>query len=57
MAPELDRILDQVPELAGRPRQIDVLDGGLTNRNYKVTTDRACYVVRCSPAIRTIATS
>ena len=48
-APELDRILDQVPELAGRPRRIDVLDGGLTNRNYKVTTDLAAYVVRCSP--------
>jgi thiamine kinase-like enzyme len=50
-ADELDRILDQVPELAGRPRRIEVLDGGLTNRNYKVTTDRACYVVRCSPAL------
>ena len=48
-ARELDRILDQVPELAGRPRRIDVLDGGLTNRNYKVTTDLAAYVVRCSP--------
>jgi thiamine kinase-like enzyme len=48
-AHELDRILDQVPELAGRPRRIDVLDGGLTNRNYKVTTDRGGYVVRCSP--------
>lgn len=48
-AHELDRILDQVPELAGRPRRIEVLAGGLTNRNYKVTTDRAGYVVRCSP--------
>jgi thiamine kinase-like enzyme len=48
-AHELDRILDQVPELAGGPRRIEVLDGGLTNRNYKVTTDRAGYVVRCSP--------
>jgi thiamine kinase-like enzyme len=48
-AHELDRILDQVPELAGTPRRIEVLDGGLTNRNYKVTTDRGGYVVRCSP--------
>ncbi|BBY57479.1 phosphotransferase [Mycolicibacterium sarraceniae] len=46
--PELDALLDQLPVLAGQPRQLEELSGGLTNRNIKVTTPRAIYVARCS---------
>jgi thiamine kinase-like enzyme len=35
-----------VPELAGREREVSVLEGGLTNRNLKVSTDEGDYVVR-----------
>jgi thiamine kinase-like enzyme len=45
---DLDRLLDKVPELAG-PRQVAELSGGLTNRNYKVSTGSGSYVVRVSP--------
>src|SRR5215471_7677334 len=38
--------LDRVPELAGRPRTVTELPGGLTNRNYKVTTGEDAFVVR-----------
>jgi thiamine kinase-like enzyme len=44
----LDRLLDQVPELAGE-RAVEELPGGLTNRNYKVTCAAGSYVVRVSP--------
>ena len=44
----LDTVLDRIPVLQGRPRTVADLSGGLTNRNYKVTTDRASYVVRVS---------
>jgi thiamine kinase-like enzyme len=43
-----DARLDLVPALAGRPRTVETLTGGLTNRNLKVTVDRARYVVRLS---------
>ncbi|WP_431233434.1 phosphotransferase [Mycolicibacterium psychrotolerans] len=46
--PELDALLDQLPALAGQPRQIEELHGGLTNRNIKITTPAATYVARCS---------
>jgi thiamine kinase-like enzyme len=39
-------LLDRVEVLRGRPRQISELDGGLTNRNFKVITDDGVYVVR-----------
>ncbi|MGI9162855.1 MAG: phosphotransferase [Mycobacterium sp.] len=41
-------LLDQVPALAGRPRRLEELPGGLTNRNIKVTTPNGVYVARCS---------
>ena len=44
---ELNALLDEVPLLAGRPRQLEELSGGLTNRNVKVTTPGAVYVARC----------
>jgi thiamine kinase-like enzyme len=45
---ELDAVLEQIPALAGRPRQLEELSGGLTNRNVKVTTPDAVYVARCT---------
>jgi thiamine kinase-like enzyme len=45
-AASLDDVLDAIPELAGRRREIAELPGGLTNANYKVTTDGGAYVVR-----------
>jgi thiamine kinase-like enzyme len=44
--PELDALLDQLPALAGQPRQLEELHGGLTNRNIKITTPAATYVAR-----------
>jgi len=46
--PELDALLDQLPALAGQPRQLEELPGGLTNRNIKITTPAATYVARHS---------
>ena len=44
--PELDALLDQADHLAGRPRTVQELPGGLTNRNYKVTTPDGTFVAR-----------
>jgi thiamine kinase-like enzyme len=44
---QLDTLLDEIPVLAGRPRQLAELSGGLTNRNVKITTPDAIYVARC----------
>src|SRR4029077_1644082 len=38
--------LDRVPELAGPPRAVTELPGGLTNHNYKVTTGAGAFVAR-----------
>lgn len=46
----LGALLDQVPVLAGKARQVEDLPGGLTNRNVKVTTAGGVYVARCSDA-------
>jgi thiamine kinase-like enzyme len=46
---ELAVLLDKIPVLAGQPRTVTELPGGLTNRNYKVTAGAACCVVRVSP--------
>ena len=46
MLHELDPLLDQVPQLAGRPRTVTELPGGLTNRNFKVCTPDGAFVVR-----------
>ena len=42
----LEAVLDQVPQLSGRPRTITELPGGLTNRNFKVCTPGGACVVR-----------
>jgi thiamine kinase-like enzyme len=44
---ELDALLEGFPALAGRPRVLENLSGGLTNRNVKVTTPTGVYVARC----------
>src|SRR5690348_17802083 len=38
--------LDRVPELAGPPRAVTELPGGLTNHNSKVTTGAGAFVAR-----------
>lgn len=48
---ELDDLFDRVPTLQGRRREVSELSGGLTNNNYRVTTDDGGdYVVRVSEA-------
>ncbi|OBF36706.1 choline kinase [Mycobacterium sp. ACS1612] len=44
---QLDALLDEIGVLAGRPRQLQELSGGLTNCNVKVTTPDGVYVARC----------
>jgi thiamine kinase-like enzyme len=48
--PELDALFDQTEHLAGRPRTVQELPGGITNRNYKVTTPAGTFVARLSSA-------
>jgi thiamine kinase-like enzyme len=43
---ELERICDQVPELASADRRAVPIGGGMTNRNYRVSTATGDYVVR-----------
>ncbi|MGH3848004.1 MAG: phosphotransferase, partial [Pseudonocardiaceae bacterium] len=45
---ELVALLDRMPCTAGRPRTVEDLPGGLTNRNLKVTTPDGAVVVRIS---------
>ena len=46
---EMCSILDQLPDLAGPPFEVQALPGGLTNRNYRVVShDRRKVVVRIS---------
>jgi thiamine kinase-like enzyme len=42
----IDELLDRVPRLTGGPRTVEELPGGLTNRNYKVTTPGGSFVAR-----------
>ena len=42
----IDELLKRVPSLAGAPRTVLELAGGLTNRNYKVTTPAGSFVAR-----------
>ena len=44
--PELDALLDRTEHLAARPRTVRELPGGLTNRNYQVTTPDGAFVAR-----------
>jgi thiamine kinase-like enzyme len=39
-------VIARVPSLAGTPRAVTELPGGLTNRNYKVTTPDGTFVAR-----------
>ena len=45
---DLDALFDQTHSLAATPRTITELPGGLTNRNYKVTTPDGTFVARIS---------
>jgi len=45
---ELDALFDRATSLAAKPRLVEELPGGLTNRNYKVTTPDGAFVVRVS---------
>jgi thiamine kinase-like enzyme len=45
---ELARVLDQVPELSASDRVVTAIEGGMTNRNYRVQTRGGDYVVRVS---------
>lgn len=45
---QLHALLDQIQVFVGKPRRVEELSGGLTNRNVKVTLADATYVVRCS---------
>ncbi len=45
---ELQLVCDQVPELSCTDRRTAVISGGMTNRNYRVTTATGDYVVRVS---------
>jgi thiamine kinase-like enzyme len=42
----LDALFDQTKSLARRPRTVRELSGGLTNRNYQVTTPDGTFVAR-----------
>jgi thiamine kinase-like enzyme len=44
-------LCDQVDVLRGHPLEVCELTGGLTNRNYKVTTPEGSYVVRRSARV------
>jgi len=45
-AEDLDGVFDQVPSIAARPRTVTELPGGLTNRNFKVSTMNGTFVAR-----------
>src|SRR6266516_7512016 len=44
--PDLDALFGQIPSLAGRPRSVTELPGGLTNRNFKIITPNGSFVAR-----------
>src|SRR5215831_5628227 len=44
----LDALFDRTESLAARPRSVQELPGGLTNRNYKVTRPAGTFVARVS---------
>jgi len=45
---DLDALFDQTESLAAKPRAVHELPGGLTNRNYEVTTPDGAFVARIS---------
>lgn len=46
--PDLERVLEQVPELRDPARTVTAITGGITNRNYRVSNAQGDYVVRIS---------
>jgi len=52
---DLDALLGRVPSLAAAPRTIEELPGGLTNRNYKVTTPDGIFVARVTADVDSLA--
>jgi thiamine kinase-like enzyme len=46
VSPDLDAVLAQLPRLAGVPRRITPLTGGLSNHSFKVTTPSLTAVLR-----------
>src|SRR5215472_11728220 len=42
----LDTLFDQIPSIAGLSRTVTELPGGLTNRNFKITTPNGTFVAR-----------
>ncbi len=48
MSAELGALFDRTDSLARQPRTVRELPGGLTNRNYKVTTPDGVFVARIS---------
>ena len=44
---QLDEVFEEIPILAKRPRRLEELSGGLTNRNVKIATPDGVYVARC----------
>lgn len=46
VTPELNALLDRIPVFRGQNRSVTALSGGLTNRNYRVTTADRSFVVR-----------
>jgi thiamine kinase-like enzyme len=46
--PDLERVLERVPELRDPERTVTPIVGGITNRNYRVRTAQGDYVVRIS---------
>jgi thiamine kinase-like enzyme len=51
---QLNELFDKISVLAGRPRRLEELSGGLTNRNIKITTPDAVYVARCTDTSRNL---
>ncbi|NUS01089.1 MAG: phosphotransferase, partial [Nonomuraea sp.] len=54
LAQVLAQVFERVPLLSGLPRSVEELPGGLTNRNYKVTTPSGAYVVRVAASDGTL---
>jgi thiamine kinase-like enzyme len=46
LASDVESLLDAIPPAAPRPRTVEELPGGLTNRNFKVTNSEGVCVVR-----------
>lgn len=42
----IEQVVERIPEWRGRPLAVSPLEGGLTNRNYKVEVEGAPWVVR-----------